>query len=72
MNEIVNFIKTFDLHTIIVVGVAFFFLNSSIGSRLDTMDKRFNEMEKDILMIKTTLILKNIMPSEMAKTDKLE
>ena len=31
---------------------------------------KFNDLEKDIVMIKTTLILKNIMPKELAKTDE--
>jgi hypothetical protein len=31
------------------------------------MNGKFNELEKDITIIKTVLIMKNIMPIEMAK-----
>ena len=31
------------------------------------MNSRFNELEKDITIIKTVLIMKNIMPSELCK-----
>jgi hypothetical protein len=34
------------------------------------MNGKFNDLEKDIVMIKTTLILKNIMPKELAKTEE--
>lgn len=30
------------------------------------MNGKFNELEKDVVMIKTVLILRNIMPSELA------
>ena len=30
------------------------------------MNSRFNELEKDITIIKTVLIMKNIMPTELA------
>jgi len=34
------------------------------------MNGKFNDLEKDIVMIKTTLILKNIMPKELAQTQE--
>lgn len=45
--------------TVIILG--------SILSSVVWMNGKFNELEKDILVIKTVLILKNIMPSELAK-----
>ncbi len=41
-----------------------------MNGKFNEVDKRFNEIEKDIVMIKTTLILKNIMPKELAQTDQ--
>ncbi len=60
----------FKKHTDTVV-----ILGAVIGSMLwmntkfNDIDKRFTEIEKDIVMIKTTLILKNILPKELAKTE---
>lgn len=31
---------------------------------------RLNDIEKDIVMVKTVLIMQKIMPSELAKSDK--
>ena len=36
------------------------------------MNSRFNALEKDMTMIKTVLILKNIMPIELASKDGVE
>lgn len=46
--------------TIVILG--------AILSSVLWMNGRFNEIEKDIVMIKTTLILKNILPKELAST----
>ena len=43
-----------------------------MNGKFNEMDRRFNEIEKDIVMIKTILIIKNIMPSELAKCEKQE
>lgn len=40
-------------------------LSAIIGSML-WMNGKFNEIEKDITIIKTVLIMKNIMPAELA------
>lgn len=37
-----------------------------MNGKFNDVDKRFNEIEKDITMIKTILIMKNIMPAELA------
>lgn len=34
------------------------------------LNEKINSIEKDVTMIKTVLILKNIMPCELAKEDK--
>lgn len=36
------------------------------------MNGKFNDMEKDLAVIKTVLVLKNIMPSDLAKCKKIE
>lgn len=43
---------------------------STIISSMLWMNGKFNDLEKDVTIIKTVLILKNIMPSEL--TDKGE
>lgn len=43
-------------------------LSAVIGSLL-WMNHKFNNLEKDIIMVKTVLILKNIMPVELAHND---
>ncbi len=43
---------------------------SSIIASMLWMNGKFNELEKDIVMIKTVLIMKNIMPSELAHCEK--
>lgn len=47
--------------TVIILG--------SILSSVLWMNGKFNELEKDIIVVKTVLILKQIMPSELAKGD---
>lgn len=39
---------------------------AAFGSSILWMNGKFNELEKDITIIKTVLILKNIMPTELA------
>ncbi len=41
-----------------------------MNGKFNEVDKRFNEIEKDIVMIKTTLILKNILPVELAHVEE--
>ncbi len=56
--------------TVIVLGAI---LSSVLwmNGKFSDMDKRFSDIDKDIVMIKTVLIMKNIMPTEMAKQDKI-
>jgi len=44
--------------TVIIIG--------TILSSMLWMNGKFNDLEKDIVMIKTVLIMKNIMPTELA------
>jgi hypothetical protein len=62
MKDIYDFIRSFDLHTIIVVGIAFYFLNGNITE----ISKELNEVKSEIKVIKTVLCMKNIMPAELA------
>ncbi len=43
-------------------------LSAIVGSML-WMNGKFNELEKDMAIIKTVLIMKKIMPAELAKKD---
>lgn len=57
--------------TVIILGgilSSVFWMNGKFAE----MDKRFNDIEKDIVMIKTVMIMKNIMPNELAKTENKE
>jgi len=55
--------------TVIILGA---FATSTIwmNSKFNDLDQRFNAIEKDIVMIKTILIMKNIMPVELAKHEE--
>jgi hypothetical protein len=43
---------------------------TSICASLVWMNGKFNEIEKDLAIVKTVLIMKNIMPAELAKQDE--
>jgi hypothetical protein len=58
MNETNWFKKHID--TIIILG--------AFASSVLWMNGKFNEIEKEIAIIKTVLIMKNIMPSDLAKS----
>ncbi len=38
-----------------------------MNGKFNDIDKQFFQIEKDIVMMKTVLIMKNIMPSELAQ-----
>jgi hypothetical protein len=44
----------------------------SILSSVFWMNAKFNDLEKDLLVIKTVLIMKGIMPTELATNTTLE
>lgn len=55
--------------TVVVLGAilsSVFWMNSQFNS----VDSRFASMEKDIAVIKTVLMMKNIMPGELCKVEK--
>lgn len=41
----------------------------AFGTSLLWMNGKFNEIEKDIAIIKTVLVMKNILPAELAKEE---
>jgi len=43
---------------------------SAFGSSILWMNGKFNDIEKDIAIIKTVLIMKGIMPNELAQCPK--
>ncbi len=79
MKDLVDFIKSFDMHTIIIVGVAFLWFSSGINSRLDIIQKDFsdlrsemNDIKRDMAVIKAVLVMRNLMPSELCKHEDLK
>lgn len=54
--DVVKFLKEFDWHTIIVVGIAYALLTS-----------QNNDIKRELAVIKTVLITKGIMPECYAK-----
>lgn len=70
MKDLFDFLKSFDLHTIITVGVAFWWLNSSMNTKLDVIQKdiisvktEMNDFKTDIAVIKTVLLMKEMASS---------
>src|ERR1700733_12755255 len=52
--------------TVIILG-AFATCMLWMNAQFNGIDSRFGQMEKDMAIIKTVLVMKNIMPSELAK-----
>lgn len=58
MNDLVEFIKSFDLHTIIVVGIAFLWLNSSMNTQFKELDQKINNLTERVSKIEGLLCCK--------------
>ncbi len=43
---------------------------TAFGSSMLWLNGKFNDIEKDICVIKSVMVVKNIMPCELAKKDK--
>ena len=41
-----------------------------MNGKFTEIDHRFNQLEKDIAVIKTVMVMKNIMPSELCQNNK--
>lgn len=52
--------------TLIIIGAI---VSSMLwmNGKFNDVDKRFNEIEKDIAVMKTVMVMKGVMPSELAK-----
>lgn len=59
-----NYINMFKKH------VDTFIIISAITTSMLWMNGKFNDLEKDIAVIKTVMIMKNIMPVELASNAK--
>ena len=60
----------FKKHTdTVIILTAFATCILWMNGKFNEVDKRFNDLEKDIVMIKTVLIMQKIMPSELANKD---
>lgn len=57
----------FKKHTDTVIILSAFAVSILwMNGKFNEVDKRFNEIEKEIVMMKTVLIMKNIMPTQLA------
>jgi hypothetical protein len=57
-------IRRLIMHTDLVIML------SAFASAMLWMNSKFNEIEKDIAIIKNVVVTKNIMPSELAKCNE--
>lgn len=92
MKDIYDFLKTFDLHTIIIVGIAFYWLhgniqesnvelqgkiaalegkmqgvNTGLQGSIQDIKTQIGDLRQDMAVLKTVLIMKDVMPKEIAK-----
>lgn len=40
-----------------------------MNSRFNEMDQRFSNLEKEVAIVKTVMIMKNVMPAELASKE---
>ncbi len=69
MKDMVDFIKSFDLHTIIVVAIAFWWLNGNIAK----LDDKINDMDRRLSRIEGAFSVRNVClldESKLKSTDK--
>lgn len=59
-----EFIKK-HIDTVVILG-AFATSILWMNGRFNEIDKRFSEVEKEIAIVKTVMVMKNIMPPELA------
>lgn len=74
MKDFVDFMKSFDLHTIIIVAAAFWWMNGNVNeglvktqSEIASIKEDLNELKTDMAVAKAVLLMKNILPAELAK-----
>lgn len=60
MKDFVDFIKEFDLHTIIIATIAFFFLNWNIGGQIDKLNDKVEDIDRRLSRIEGAFSVKNI------------
>ena len=64
MSELLDFIKTFDLHTIIAMGLIMWFFSRDIKNELkgsiDNLDKDVREMNTRLSRVEGTIYGKNV------------
>ncbi len=66
MKDIYDFIRSFDMHTIIIVGLAFWWLNGSMNEQFKEIRSELTEVKSDVRVIKTILVMKGIMNNDLA------
>lgn len=59
MKEVYEFIKGFDIHTIIIIGIAFWYLNSNMNGQLSTLQNQVNDVDKRLSRIEGAFSVKN-------------
>lgn len=48
MKDLLDFIKAFDLHTIIIVAIAFWWLNGNVLSKIDKLDQKITKLDERV------------------------
>lgn len=59
MKEVYDFIKGFDIHTIIIIGIAFWYLNSNMNGQLSALQNQVNDIDKRLSRIEGAFSVKN-------------
>lgn len=64
--DILNYLKKFDFVNLLAIGAVWWSLTSSMNNRFNEIDARFAKIEQELAVIKTVLIMKQIMPADLA------
>ena len=72
MKDIVDFVKSFDLHTIIIVGIAFWWLNGNINTKITRLEDKINDMDRRLSRIEGAIYAKNCVSNDLATNEKVK
>ena len=60
MKDTLDFIKSFDLHTIIIVAVAFWWLNSGMNAKFEKLGDQVNDIDKRLSRIEGAFSVRTV------------
>ena len=55
-----------------IIISSIFVMATWMSNKFSKIDERFSKIEQDLAVIKTVLVMKNILPTELAKTENKE